>query len=45
MGYRRARLYTVDITNEDQLRATSKKIKEQIGDVSMIVKYKLNFFK
>lgn len=37
IGYRRARLYTVDVTNEDHLRATSKKVKEQIGEVSMIV--------
>jgi enoyl-[acyl-carrier-protein] reductase (NADH) len=36
-GYKRARLFTVDVSNEENLRSTSKKIKEQIGDVSMIV--------
>jgi enoyl-[acyl-carrier-protein] reductase (NADH) len=36
-GYKRARLFTVDVSNEENLRSTSKKIKDQIGDVSMIV--------
>ena len=36
-GYRRARLFTIDITNEEQLKQTSQKVKTQIGDVSLIV--------
>ena len=38
-GYRRARLFTVDLTNEEQIKTSSQKVKEQIGDVSMIVNF------
>jgi all-trans-retinol dehydrogenase (NAD+) len=36
-GYRRARLYTLDITDHEELKETANKVKSQIGDPSMII--------
>lgn len=37
IGYKKAKLYTVDLTDHDQLKATAQKVKEQVGDVSIVV--------
>ncbi len=37
MGYKRAALYKVDITDEEQLKETLRKVKAEVGDVNIAV--------
>ena len=37
MGYKRAALFKVDITDENQLKDTLTKVKTQIGEVNIAV--------